>query len=226
MQQPANVSRARRVISLALVLMVSIWMALGPTSVDARQRLRPPLGGDAAPQFVPGEQRPDIPFTRTRPAIDLTAIRLWPMVVGTYWITQGFGCVPQLGFYQAVPGCPAEAPAFHYGLDLGAPYGAIIYAAASGTVLSAGPDRPAGLANSLIVIQHEGANAAFTTQYMHWSASYVVPGQYVVAGQPIAEVGSVGYSTGTHLHFGVVDLASGASIDPLTWLPGDPAVGP
>jgi murein DD-endopeptidase MepM/ murein hydrolase activator NlpD len=226
MKRLPSIGPTFRLACLLVIVTTSIGLSLAPAAADARQRPRPPIGGGSTPQRASGDQRPDIPFTRPRPAIDQTAIRLWPMVAGSYWFCQGFGCVPQLGFYQVVPGCPPEAPAFHTGLDLAAPYGTVIYAAASGTILSAGPDRPTEPANSLIVIQHEGANAGYATQYMHWSISYVVPGQYVVAGQPIAEVGSVGYSTGAHLHFGVINLASAANIDPLTWLPWDPTIGP
>ncbi len=113
----------------------------------------------------------------------------------------------------------------HTGLDLAAPLGTLIYAAASGTVVEAGLDRPQGIANTRLVIVHDGPNAGWATEYLHWITTYVQPGQWVEAGQAIAEVGSVGYSTGDHLHFGVIDLGTGGRIDPLLWLPPDPSSG-
>ena len=150
------------------------------------------------------------------PPVD-TALRVWPLAAGTFWFSQWFGCVPQNGFYPTGIGCPPEASGFHDGIDLAAGYGTIIYAAASGTVVAVGDDPP-GSGNTWISIQHDGANAGWSTEYYHWQAAYVVPGTYVVAGQPIAEVGSMGYATGAHLHFGVVAW-DGTRVDPLTWLP-------
>lgn len=148
--------------------------------------------------------------------------RVWPVPGGGFEFTQAYGCVPQLGgWYDVVAGCPANAPAFHTGVDLAAPMGTPFYAAASGWVIEAGLDREVGLANTRILIQHDGANEGYATEYLHWNATYVEPGDYVRAGQPIGEVGSVGYSTGPHLHFGVVDFDSGERIDPMGWLPRD-----
>lgn len=148
------------------------------------------------------------------------SLRIWPMPQGDYEFTQSFGCVPQIGgWYGLTPGCPADTPGFHTGIDLAAPQGTRFYAAAPGWVIEAGLDRAVGLANSRILIQHDGRNADYATEYLHWNVSYVEPGDYVRAGQPIGEVGSVGYSTGPHLHFSVAHFASGERIDPLGWLP-------
>lgn len=152
--------------------------------------------------------------------------RVWPLRAGSFDFTQAFGCVPQLGgFYQDTPGCPGETPGFHSGIDLGAPTGTRFYAAAAGWVRQAGLDRDVGLANTRIVIQHDGRNADYATEYLHWLTTYVEPGEYVRAGQPIGEVGSVGYSTGPHLHFSVIDFDSGEHFDPSAWLPRDRANG-
>jgi len=148
------------------------------------------------------------------------------MPSGSFEFTQSFGCVAQIGgWYPAVSGCPADAPAFHSGVDLAAPQGTRFYAVASGWVLEAGLDRQVGLANTRILIQHDASNDGYASEYLHWSVTYVRPGDYVRAGQPIGEVGSVGYSTGPHLHFSVVGFESGDRIDPISWLPRTSAGG-
>jgi murein DD-endopeptidase MepM/ murein hydrolase activator NlpD len=152
-------------------------------------------------------------------------IRVWPMPRGSYTFTQHFGCVPQLGnLYFPGEGCPASAPVIHTGVDLAAPEGTPFYAAASGWVTLADYDRPTADANTRIIIQHDGRNEGYATDYLHWIASYVDEGDYVHAGDPIGEVGNVGFSTGPHLHFSVTDLDTGEFIDPLGWLPDEPGL--
>lgn len=157
---------------------------------------------------------------RAKVAKKETPSRVWPLEKGDYTFTQPFGCVPQLGgFYRTNPGCPADSPAVHGGIDLAAPEGTRIYAAASGWVTEAGLDREVGLANTRLVIQHDGENDGYATEYLHWITSFVRVGDYVRAGEPIAEVGSVGWSTGPHLHFAVIEFATGDFSDPVRWLP-------
>lgn len=150
-------------------------------------------------------------------------LRIWPMPAESYTFTQAFGCVPQIAhFYQPGAGCPADRPVVHTGLDMAAPEGTPFYAAASGWVTEAGYDREVGVANTRIIIQHEGRNDSYATEYLHWIASFVDVGDHVEAGQLIGEVGSVGYSTGPHLHFALIDLDTGEHVDPTRWLPKEP----
>jgi murein DD-endopeptidase MepM/ murein hydrolase activator NlpD len=150
-------------------------------------------------------------------------IRIWPMRADSYSFTQPFGCVPQIAnFYFAGENCPPSAPVIHSGVDLAAPEGVPFYAAASGWVTGSGYDREVGVPNTRIIIQHDGRNEGFATEYLHWIASFVEVGDYVEAGEQIGEVGSVGYSTGPHLHFSVVELESGEHVDPVRWLPDEP----
>ena len=147
------------------------------------------------------------------------------MPARSYTFTQQFGCVPQLGnLYFPGEGCPANRPVIHTGVDLAAPEGTPFYAAASGWVTLADYDRPTADANTRIIIQHDGRNEGYATDYLHWVASYVEEGDYVHAGDPIGEVGNVGFSTGPHLHFSVTDLDTGEHIDPLRWLPDEPGL--
>ena len=91
-------------------------------------------------------------------------------------------------------------------------YGASIVAAASGRVTTAAYSSSAG---NYIVISHGNS---LSTVYMHCSALYVSAGQTVSAGQAIAAVGSTGYSTGNHLHFGVIK--NGSYVNPTAYVGG------
>ena len=84
---------------------------------------------------------------------------------------------------------------FHSGVDIGAPTGAPVVAAGSGTIVSSGWFGGYGKA---IVIQHNGVQQ---TLYGHLSEIFVQPGQIVEQGTVIGRVGSTGNSTGPHLHY-------------------------
>lgn len=94
----------------------------------------------------------------------------------------------------------------HTGLDIAAPKGTKIKAAASGTVIFAGYS---GAYGNVVKISH---GSDIKTYYAHCSKLYVKKGQKVSAGDIIASVGSTGRSTGNHLHFEVVK--SGTSLNP------------
>lgn len=98
----------------------------------------------------------------------------------------------------------------HKGMDLAAPTGTPIYAAAAGTVTTA---RYSSSAGNWVVINHGNG---LQTYYMHASALYVSEGQSVSKGQNIAAVGSTGQSTGPHLHFQV--MQNGTPVNPRNYL--------
>lgn len=83
----------------------------------------------------------------------------------------------------------------HQGMDIAAPGGTPIVAAADGTVTFAGWS--GGYGNLLIISHGNGIQ----TYYGHCSKLYASVGQTVSAGEKIAAVGTTGYSTGNHLHF-------------------------
>ena len=119
------------------------------------------------------------------------------------------------GFVWPV-GAPITSPfgwrwgRMHEGIDLGAPYGTPIAAAAAGVVIYAGWEGGYG---NLVVIDHGGGLA---TAYGHQSRIAVALGESVGQGHIIGYVGSTGHSTGPHLHFEV--RVDGQAVDPLGYL--------
>ena len=105
----------------------------------------------------------------------------------------------------------------HPGIDLAAPPGTPIYAAAAGRVTQAGWFGGYG---NYTCIAHGTVDGqpGVSTCYGHQSRILVSPGQQVSAGQLIGLVGSTGASTGPHLHFEV--RLDGRPVDPLPWLGG------
>jgi len=116
---------------------------------------------------------------------------IWP-VSGT--LTSGFG--PRWG-------------RMHEGIDIAAPAGTPIHAAAAGRVIIAGY---MGGYGNLTVIDHGGG---LTTAYAHQSSIWVSGGS-VAQGQSIGAVGTTGSSTGNHLHFEV--RINGSPVNPLSYL--------
>ncbi len=119
--------------------------------------------------------------------------------------------------YWPMPGYSGISSGFddgrnHQAIDIPAPQGAQVLAAAPGYVTSifTGCTHNFGknynccysLGNH-VKIQHTGAigGQTYSTRYGHLTAVFVKPGDYVSAGQVIGTVGSTGYSTGNHLDF-------------------------
>lgn len=122
-----------------------------------------------------------------------TGMFRWPLNKGE--ITDRFGAY-QYWRYQR-----------HTAVDIGAPKGTTIYAAASGTVSTATYGNSYG---NYVIIDHGNG---YSTLYAHASSLSVRAGQSVSKGQAIAAVGSTGDSTGNHLHFEI--RRNGTPIDPL-----------
>ena len=116
-------------------------------------------------------------------------------------ITSGFGG-------RVAP--TAGATTGHDGIDYGAGYGAAVYAADSGTVITAQYNSARG---NYIVINHGNG---MQTWYQHLSSMNVTVGQTVARGQVIGNVGTTGISTGPHLHFEV--HVGGVPVNPLNYL--------
>ncbi len=100
---------------------------------------------------------------------------------------------------------------FHGGIDIVAPEGTPVKAAASGKVAEVGNRGNYGLA---VVLEHSGG---VTTWYGHNSKVLVRVGDHVKQGQTIALVGRTGLTTGPHLDFRI--KIGDQTVDPLDWLP-------
>jgi murein DD-endopeptidase MepM/ murein hydrolase activator NlpD len=98
----------------------------------------------------------------------------------------------------------------HDGIDIAAPSGTLVTAAAAGKVVYAGEQPGYG---SIVILRHPGG---LLTVYAHASALLVREGEAVDAGAPVARVGQSGRTTGPHLHFEVREGTRPR--DPLRWL--------
>lgn len=111
----------------------------------------------------------------------------WP-VPGHYRISSGY-------YHRVNPVTGRDE--WHKGIDIPAPYGKAVVAAADGIVTTAGP---VGSFGNTVMIDH---GSGITTIYAHNSSVTVSPGQKVQKGQQVAKIGSTGRSTGNHCHFEV-----------------------
>ena len=85
----------------------------------------------------------------------------------------------------------------HTGIDIATPFGTPVHAVAEGMVTFAGVRRGYG---NVVEIDHGNG---YMTRYAHNSKLDVHPGQHVQVGDVIAQAGSTGRSTGSHVHFEV-----------------------
>lgn len=123
---------------------------------------------------------------------------IWPV---NGYVSSGFGYreSPFGGNYE-----------FHDGLDISAPSGTPVMAAADGIVTCAGRFGDTG---NTVMISH---GYGYDTGYCHLSSITAKVGERVLRGQEIGLVGSTGRSTGPHLHYMV--KVGGAKVNPRSYL--------
>jgi murein DD-endopeptidase MepM/ murein hydrolase activator NlpD len=142
-------------------------------------------------------------------ALDLFASpHLDPATIPSIWPVRG---LITAGFGQRMDPFSGEG-SFHAGLDISAPYGTGVEAAAEGLVFYAGPDQ--GYGNEILIDHGYGIK----TKYGHLSQISVVVGQEVNRGQVIGAVGTSGKATGPHLHYEV--LVQETPVNPSRFLHG------
>jgi murein DD-endopeptidase MepM/ murein hydrolase activator NlpD len=159
-----------------------------------------------SPKPTPKPKPKPKPKATSRPAVRF----LWPVPGGV--LSQRFGCT----------GVPVEPPFgncrhYHNGIDIAAPLGTRIVAAAAGTVVLAGWVNNGGGYQVWISV----GNGLYTG-YHHMASVAVRVGQSVRRGQMIGRVGMTGNATGPHCHFMVTRgrywTGTGTALDPLRYV--------
>jgi murein DD-endopeptidase MepM/ murein hydrolase activator NlpD len=164
-----------------------------PTNVEEyNDRLRIPVGETVEPSLPP-LSNPDEYLPN--PA---------PIFTGFIWPTRGV-LTSGFGWRWGRP---------HRGIDIAGPVGTPIVAAASGEVIVSGWN--SGGYGNLVKLRHADGSVSL---YAHNSRLLVRRGQTVEQGEPIAQMGSTGFSTGPHLHFEIHPSGRGA-VNPMAFLPG------
>lgn len=206
----------------------AIGLPLEPAAVEPRPALarllllRPPVPRRAAPSepaAAPPNSGPEdaggeVPTVVFPPPVVLSASLhgeeegWWPLdhlplapPLTPLRVASGFGPRP-----SPFTGLPSR----HEGVDLLAPPGTPVRAAAAGRVGFAGRDGPFGLA---VELDHGNG---LVTRYAHLARILVRPGAAVGAGQTVGLLGNTGRSTGPHLHYEV--RLAGRAVDPMPLL--------
>jgi murein DD-endopeptidase MepM/ murein hydrolase activator NlpD len=122
--------------------------------------------------------------------------------------------MPVAGYISSYFGVRADPfdgrSARHTGIDIATPIGTAVHAVAEGMVTFAGVRSGYG---NVIEIDHGNG---YMTRYAHNSALDVHPGQHVQVGDVLAQAGSTGRSTGSHVHFEV--WYDGRVVNPLAFV--------
>jgi murein DD-endopeptidase MepM/ murein hydrolase activator NlpD len=130
---------------------------------------------------------------------------IWPV---SGQVTSEFGLRPSPG---------AGGSRHHPGMDIGAPPGARVEAAAAGVVTFAGGSRGYG---QMVVVDHGGD---LKTVYAHLARVFAREGQSVRQGDLLGSVGMTGTTTGPHLHYEV--RFRGEPVDPMCYVGGRAPLG-
>jgi len=169
-------------------------IATAPINVDSSGPLQSSMGQKVSPELPPlaaGDTYLPKPFPASTP------------FKGYIWPAKGVVTSPYGWRWGRM----------HKGIDIAAPIGTPVFAAAPGVVVTAGWN--SGGYGNLVDVQHADGSL---TRYAHNYRIMVQVGQLVAQGQEISEMGTSGYSTGPHCHFEVHPRGHGA-VNPIAYLP-------
>ncbi|MFA6132131.1 MAG: M23 family metallopeptidase [Patescibacteria group bacterium] len=147
------------------------------------------------------------PVTYTAPASSIftgTRGSTAPAAATGSWVWPTDGCYITVYFNQYY------RFGLHKGLDIDGDYSSYVYATRGGTVTRSGWFD--GYGNCVDINHGDG----YVTRYGHFSKLFVAVGQEVAAGEALGNVGTTGQSTGTHLHFEVME--NSVKLNPLNFI--------
>ena len=207
-------------IAIAVLLAPALTTSAATTAVPSRQSIPAVAASTPAtpqPMSSQGQEVPDLTTQKEADDFDDTLAAPPPGKAvksnGTEFVAPVPGAITG-GFGQRFH------PILHYwrnhnGTDFGAACATPLYAAQSGTVVTAG--RQGGFGNYVVIDHGNIGGASIMTGYAHQSRIAVKVGQQVNMGQLIGYVGTTGLSTGCHLHLQVYE--NGTPVDPLSYVP-------
>jgi murein DD-endopeptidase MepM/ murein hydrolase activator NlpD len=212
-------NRSVQVASLgALANEVSALYGLRQNKLQTAAETKPATGGEAGPAPATAAQSDDANPQQVANSIDMFYRLRSEAMSGAVSRALESGLTPNFtGDWTELADAPSMWPvegrvassfgeredpingegAFHTGVDIDAPYGTPVRAAADGNVT--GAQMGAGYGRE-VTLDH---GHQVMTLYGHLSAVAVVPGQHVTRGQIIGYVGESGRATGPHLHYEV-----------------------
>ncbi|MFD9574943.1 M23 family metallopeptidase [Streptomyces sp. NPDC059982] len=189
-------TRRTRIALAATALGAALALGAGTTAAFA----------DEAPAALPAAAEQVALQAQAQAQAAAAKTGLWTKPVKSYTLSATFGKGGTMWSHK------------HSGQDFAVPVGTPVKAAATGTVVKAGPngggDGPAY--GNAVVIKH--ANNTYS-QYAHLSKIQVRIGQKVSSNQQIALSGNTGNSSGPHLHFEIRTTPNyGSAINPVAFL--------
>jgi lipoprotein NlpD len=189
---PRDLSAGQELFVPGAERVLEVMPAAGTSTARADSTASPPASSSArvapgtAAEAAPGKERAAEPRAREpEPAARTEPIGRPPSAFG--WPLKGV----LYGRYGVRDGRR------HDGIDLAAPEGTRVGAAAAGEVLYVGDQAGYG---RIVIVRHPGG---LVTLYAHMRKALVEEGAKVDRGDPIGEVGQTGRTSGPHLHFEV-----------------------